>query len=371
MRKGIQFFIPVLFLMFIFIYPVRVCFAVEPLLTAEAAVLIDSSTGAILYSYNATEPLPPASTTKIMTALLSLEMRDQDEVVEIDPYSASVEGTSLYLKTGQRFSLYDITKGALINSGNDAASAIAVHMAGDEEQFALMMNYKAKTIGCWQNRFYNPHGLPDVGHVVSAYDLAKIARYALHNKDFRSIVGTKKDKIKELSGSGMLDLYNTNRLLGNRDQSFEIIGVKTGTTSEAGQCLVAAAKYKDHSLISVVLGSRDRYADTLQLFEYGFNCCSATLVKGEMPLTQVRIRWSPNKAVTVGTEEDLSIMISPHQLPLLDKKIYLKSSINAPCRKGEAAGRIEIRLRGNLVCTAELVTLQDVSGYSLWRNKGK
>jgi D-alanyl-D-alanine carboxypeptidase (penicillin-binding protein 5/6) len=217
MRESLRCLVPAILLILLITPCVRACSAGELSLTADAAVLIDYQTGAVLYSCNATEPLPPASTTKILAAILSLEMGEMKEPVVIDHYSASIEGTSLYLKAGQIFSLYDITKGALINSGNDAAAAIAVHMAGSEEQFAALMNYKAKTVGCRQNCFCNPHGLPQDGHAVSACDLARITRYALNNKDFRRIVGTKSDRIKELSGKSVIDLYNTNRLLGHRD----------------------------------------------------------------------------------------------------------------------------------------------------------
>ena len=370
MRESLRCLVPAILLILLINPCVSACSAGELSLTADAAVLIDYQTGAVLYSCNATEPLPPASTTKILAAIISLEMGEMKEPVVIDHYSASIEGTSLYLKAGQIFSLYDITKGALINSGNDAAAVIAVHIAGSEEQFAALMNYKAKTVSCWQNCFCNPHGLPQDGHAVSACDLARITRYALNNKDFRRIVGTKSDRIKELSGKSVIDLYNTNRLLGHRDGNLEVIGVKTGTTSEAGECLVAAAKHKNHLLISVVLGSGDRYADTLQLFEYGASNCHYTAVKGKTPLSQVPVKRGTCKAVAVGTEKDVTLMISPRQLPLLDKRVYLKPNIKAPCRKGEAAGRIEIRLENNLICTADLVTLQDVPGRSFWWNKG-
>lgn len=338
-------------------------------LTADAAVLLDYQSGVLLYSYNATKPLPPASTTKILAGLLSLEMGDMKEPVVIDSYSASIEGTSLYLKAGQRFSLYDITKGALINSGNDAAAAIAIHMAGSEEQFAALMNYKAKTVGCWQNSFCNPHGLPQDGHAVSAYELARITRYALKNKDFRQIVGTKSDQVKELSGKDVISLYNTNRLLGHKDGDLEVIGVKTGTTSEAGECLVAAAKNKGHLLISVILGSGDRYTDTLRLFEYGAQYCHQTVFKGKTSLFQVEVKRGSRTKVPVGPARDISFLVPPRQLPQVEKRVFLKPYIKAPCRKGEHVGRIEIRLENNLICVTELVTLQDVSRRSFWTKK--
>ena len=371
MRGSLRCLLPIIFMVLLLIPSSKACTAGELSLTADAAVLMDYQSGAALYTYNATKPLPPASTTKVLAGLLSLELGDGKESVMVDPYSASLEGTSLYLKTGQKFSLYDITKGALINSGNDAAAAIAVHMAGSEEQFAALMNYKAKTVGCWQNNFSNPHGLPQDGHAVSAYDLARITRYAFINNDFRQIVGTKSDRIIELSGSDVIILDNTNRILGHKDGDIEIIGVKTGTTSEAGECLVAAAKNKGHLLISVVLGSSNRYADTLKLMEYGAKNCHYTAVKGKKTLYQVPVKRGSCDTAAVGTASDISLMVSPQQLPLVDKRLYLKSSLRAPCRKGEPAGRIEIRLENNIICSTELIVLQDVPRRSFWMRKGK
>lgn len=344
----------------------RACAAEDPLLSADAAVLLDYQSGAVLYSFNATKPLPPASTTKILAGLLSLEMGDGNQTVEIDSYSASIGGTSLYLKAGQKYSLYDITKGALINSGNDAAAAIAIHMAGSEEQFAALMNYKARTVGCWQNCFCNPHGLSQTGHAVSALDLAKITRYALNNKDFRQIVSTRSGKITELSGEDSIELYNTNRLLGRKEGDLRVIGVKTGTTDEAGQCLVAAAQYNGHILISVVLGSGDRYADTYRLFKYGTSYCYYTAIKGKTPLYQVPVKWGAHSTAAVGPAKDLTILVSPRQLPRLDKKISIKSELRAPCRKGEPVGKIEISLGDSIINVTELVVLEDIDGRFFW-----
>lgn len=364
-----SFLLLVAFIIFIMVSGGTAYAAEELSLAADAAVLMDYQSGVVLYSYNATKPFPPASTTKILAGLLSLEMGDKKEPVIIDHYSASLEGTSLYLKAGQKFSLYDVTKGALINSGNDAAAAIAIHMAGSEEQFAALMNYKAKTIGCWQSSFCNPHGLPQDGHVVSAYDLARITRYALKNKDFRQIVGTQSDQVKELSGKDVFVLHNTNKLLGYKYDGLEVIGVKTGTTSEAGECLVTAAKYKGHLLISVVLGSGDRYADTLHLLEYGAKNCHQIVCKSQRPLFQVPVKKGSRTTVAVGPVRDISFLISPQQLPQVEKRVYLAPYMKSPCRKGETAGRIEIRLENNLLCVTELVALEDVPRRSLWTIK--
>lgn len=336
-------------------------------LTADAAVLLDYNTGAVLYSYNATKPLPPASTTKIMTGLLSLEMGNEKEHVVVDEYSAMMEGTSIYLKAGQVLTLEDLTKGALINSGNDAASAIAVHLAGNEELFGDLMTYKAKTIGCFKTRFYNSHGLPQEGHAISAYDLAVIARYALQNQDFRRIVGTKSGSARDIAGGDTFPLYNTNRLLGHKDGGMEIIGVKTGTTSEAGECLVAAAKYKGSILISVILGSSARYDDTLKLFNYGRNSCRCIDINKGTSLFQVPVWKGSASSLAVGPLEGISFMISPTQMPLLEKKVYLEPYIKAPCGKGDRVGRMEIKLGNQLLYSSELIALEDVKRVFWWR----
>lgn len=369
MRVLLRCLLPVILVVLMLVSGGRAGTAGEPALGADAAILMDYQSGIVLFSHNATKPLPPASTTKILAGLLSLEMGEMEETVVIDRYAASMEGTSLYLENGQKYSLFDITKGALISSGNDAAAAIAIHMAGSEEQFAALMNYKARTVGCWQNKFCNPHGLPQDGHAVSACDLARITRYAMKNKDFRRIVGTKSERIKELSGSGVIDLYNTNRLLGHREGGIEVIGVKTGTTAEAGECLVTAAEVKGHHLISVVLGSGDRYTDTLRLLEYGSNKCCYTAVKGKTPLYQLPVKWGVPAMVAVGAAKDISLMVSPRQSPLVEKIVYPESRLRAPCRKGEPAGRIEIRLGNDIICSTELVVLQDVTKRSFWTIK--
>jgi len=336
-------------------------------LTANAAVLMDYSTGAVLYSHNAAKPLPPASTTKIMTGLLSLELGDGEDRVVIDEYSASMEGTSLYLKAGQILTLKDLTKGALINSGNDAASAIAIHMTGSERLFGDLMTFKARTIGCSpRSRFYNPHGLPQEGHAISAYDLAVIARYAMQNKEFRRIVGTKSGSVRDLSEGEVFPLYNTNRILGYKKDGLEIIGVKTGTTEEAGECLVAAAKYKGSIMISVVLGSSARYEDTLKLFEYGRNNCFSVDLKKGAPLFQVPVWRGSASSVAVGPSRDISFIVSPSQAPLLERRVYLKPYVKAPCSKGDRVGKMEILLGNQLLYSIDLIALEDVKRVFWW-----
>jgi len=330
-------------------------------LSANAAVLVDGYTGVVLYSHNATCPLPPASTTKVLTAILGLELGSNQELVTIDSCAASQDGTSIYLKQGDVFRMYDLVKGALICSGNDSATAIAIHLGGSERQFAGLMNYKAQTVGSLSSCFYNPHGLPQSGHQATAYDLAMITRYSLQNRYFRQIVATGSDQIQELKSGEKIPLYNTNRLLGHQEQGWKITGVKTGTTSEAGECLIAVAEKENKMLISVVLGSSRRYIDTMKLMEYGSRDCCWCQISCREPLLQVPVWCGSQPAVAVAPLDDISFAIPQQLLPFLEKRIYLEPYLKAPCPVGTRAGRLEILLGRKTLFQTNLVTLKAVA----------
>lgn len=159
-----------------------------PSTSAQAYAVVDGETGRVLFSKNAEEKLPMASTTKVMTCLVALERCSLDEIVTVDPAAAGLEGTSMYLSAGETLTVSDLLYGLMMSSGNDAAAALAYHIAGGIEQFAALMNQKAQEIGAESTHFVNPHGLPAEGHYTTASDLAKIAAYALKNQDFARIV---------------------------------------------------------------------------------------------------------------------------------------------------------------------------------------
>ncbi len=243
-----------------------------PTVTADAAVLMDACTGQILYDKNAGLRMPPASTTKIMTALLALEGGELGQVVTVSPEAASVGEASLELRAGEKLTLEELLYGAMLRSGNDACVAIAEHIAGTESNFVLLMNQKAKMIGANDTGFKNTNGLPAAGHYSTARDLAVITCYALKNPTFQKIVSTRG---KLIGRQGERYLNNTNRLLWSYAWAN---GVKTGTTNEAGHCLVASARRGDTQLISVVLHSDDRWADSIKLLDYGFDSFDRALV---------------------------------------------------------------------------------------------
>ncbi|HAA90295.1 MAG: D-alanyl-D-alanine carboxypeptidase DacF [Thermoanaerobacterales bacterium 50_218] len=329
-----------------------------PKITADAAVLIDASTGVTLFAHNATQRRPPASTTKILTSLLALELGDGEETVTVSEKASAVQGAKVYLQSGDLFYLNDLVKAALIRSGNDAAAAIAEHFGGCPENFVQLMNSKAEILGAWRSCFCNPHGLPDDNHLSTAYDLALIARYALKNRLFAQIVATKSEVIREIRRGRSVYLKNTNRLLWDQPEDIKICGVKTGTTSSAGQCLVAAGKRKDNLLISVVLHSTDRYQDTLHLFDYGFNrCIWFEVARGGEPLLILPVWGKSFGYVTIGSERDLVFAVSPEQLPFLEKRFLFRRFLETPSKPGDRVGCIEVYLKGHLIASESLVVL--------------
>ncbi|MBD3917673.1 D-alanyl-D-alanine carboxypeptidase [Paenibacillus sp. PR3] len=242
----------------------------KPDVAAESAILIDGRTGTVLYSKNATEQMYPASITKIVTAIVALETADVSDTVTVSKDARWEEGTRVYLEEGEQMSMWQLLLGMMVNSGNDAATAIADHIDGSKEKFAERMNtFVREHAGAMNSQFRNPHGLPDPEHYTTAEDMAKIARYAMQNEKFRELVGTK--KVNWTGETWQTTLVNHNKLLGTYEGA---TGIKNGYTTVAGQTLVASAKRADMEIIGVVLkspSSDQLYKDMRGLLDYGFN----------------------------------------------------------------------------------------------------
>jgi D-alanyl-D-alanine carboxypeptidase (penicillin-binding protein 5/6) len=240
----------------------------EPKLIAQAGILMDLHSGEVLWKKNSGERLAPASTTKILTALLAIERAPLSDEVAISERAAAAEGSRVRLVAGETVAVEDLLYGLLLASGNDAAVAIAEHVAGSVEDFAKLMTEKARSIGALHSRFRNPSGLPEDDHYTTAEDLALIARAALRQPLFREIVATRSRPWRSREWQG--DLLNHNRLLGAYDGA---IGIKTGFTLAAGQCLVAAAERENGAYVAVVLKSRGKamWEDAIGLLDYGFH----------------------------------------------------------------------------------------------------
>lgn len=236
-----------------------------PQIGAESYIMIDANSGRIIGSKNADEKLPMASTTKIMTSILSIDkINNLDKIVEIPESCTNIEGSSLYLKPKQRVKILDLLYGTMLRSGNDAALALAT-VAGknDEEKFIVMMNEKAEELGAFNTNFVNPNGLHDKNHYTTAYDLALISKYAMKNDVFREIVSSKQYKADSLNTV----LYNKNKVVFQYEFGS---GIKIGYTKAAGRCLVASAKKEETEIIVVVLNDNNWFDDSYKLFDWAF-----------------------------------------------------------------------------------------------------
>lgn len=233
---------------------------------ASGAVCIEMSSRRVLYEDGKDEQCYPASTTKVLTALIALERLPLDKIITVPKIAEGVEGSSIYLKAGDTITVEDLLFGLMLRSGNDAAATLAVEIAGSIDEFASLMNEKAKTLGASNSHFVNPHGLHDDNHYTTAYDLALICAAAYENPDFVRIVGTKQRKI-DVSGEARY-IANKNKLL----KLFEgANGVKTGYTKKSGRCLVGGAKRGGMQLITVVLNHGDMWNDTVRMLNFAFD----------------------------------------------------------------------------------------------------
>lgn len=255
--------------------------AAAPDITADAAVIMDGSDGRFLYEKNGAKREYPASMTKIMTCILSLEKGNTYQTVTVSPRAADVESTAL--NGGEWLSLGDLRNQMMMISDNGAATAIAENTAGSLPAFADMMNQKAKDIGMTGTHFVNANGMPDENHYSTAEDMARLARYAMENRNFRSIVSTKRKQIRYIRPAEIFTCENSNELLYTYPDA---TGIKTGYTRAAGGCLAASAVRDNHELIVIIMHSRDmdsRFTEAAQLLDYGFS-----LIKKEPSSDQKR-----------------------------------------------------------------------------------
>ncbi len=240
----------------------------RPEMSSEAAILMDAGTGGVIYEKNSREPLYPASITKIVTALVAIEAGNLDDIVQVSKNARNVEGTRVYLVEGEKVTLRKLIQGMLLNSGNDAAVAVAEHIDGSVQAFAERMNRFMQSIGATDSHFENPHGLHAEHHVTTALDMAKVMRYARSNKTFMEISGTKE---MDWKGEGWeTHLYNHHLLIR---QDKRVKAGKNGFTDQAGYTLVTYATDQGKEFIAVVLKAPSKqkaYEDTLKLLDTGF-----------------------------------------------------------------------------------------------------
>ena len=328
-----------------------------PSVSAASAVLMDVATGDILYGKKEDTRRPPASTTKIMTAILGLELGRPDEVVTVSPKAAAVGEATLHLDPGEKIILYELITGALVKSGNDACVAIAEHIAGSEEQFVKMMNKKALALGAQNTNFVNTNGLPLKEHYTTAKDLALMARHGLQLPQFAGITRQKTASIHFLEPDVFMDLKNTNKLLTNYPYAN---GVKTGTTTAAGKCLVASATKDGRQLLVVVLNAPDRFGDAQKLLKWGFEKTETVrLVEAGQAVAGFS---SEKKSVQAFIDHPIDVSIPKIKRKDLQTRVVWEKVANSSVQAGERLGHLEVWLGELKINSVPLFSENEVKG---------
>ena len=311
---------------------------------APSAVVMEATTGKILYEKNPHEKRPGASITKVMTLLLVMEAIDSGKIsltdtVTASAHAASMGGSDIWLKEGETMTVDDLLKATVIMSANDAAVALAEHVAGSEDDFLRQMNEKAKALGMNDTAFKNCNGLDEDGHLTSAYDIALMSAQLIKHKKIFDYTLTWIDHVR----GGKTQLVNTNKLIRTYKG---ITGLKTGTTGKAGSCISATAERDNVSLIAVVLGSpstKDRFADAAQLLDYGF--ANWAMTAPETPaLEPVPVTNGMQNSVAPEAPAGKSILVPKGKENDVVSQVTLAETLEAPVEKGQIIGKITYKL---------------------------
>lgn len=306
-----------------------------PSIHAQAAAVIDVTSGRLLYSLQGDDELPIASLTKIMTAIVAIEHGKLSDTVTVGKNAYGKEGSSLYLHLGEEMSLENMLYGLMLRSGNDAATAIAEHVGGSEEGFVYLMNEKAKLLGLTHTHFQNPHGLDAEGHYSSANDLAKLTSYALKNPHFKEIVRTPSKTAPNPNDPWDYKWLNKNKMLRFYDGAD---GVKTGYTKTARRCLVSSATRKGQQIAVVTLNDGDDWNDHRKLLDYGF---------ANFPLTTL-IGKGQEIENSLVTGAEFKYALAPEEVDQIERRLKL---VEARTGSFGYRGRISVRLKGEEIGT--------------------
>lgn len=309
-------------------------------LYAGYAALMDGDTGRILYGKNEDQPVPMASTTKIMTLIIALEYGNLEDVVTVSKYASTMPDVQLNITEGEQYVLKDLLYSLMLESHNDTAVAIAEHIGGSAEGFADLMNQKAEALGCTQTNFVTPNGLDDPEHYTTAAELAIIARYALQNETFIEITNTKSWSFNEITTGRSFTVNNKNAFLTMMDGA---IGIKTGFTNGAGYCFVGALERNGRQLISVVLASgwpphkTYKWSDTKLLMDYGLSSFSEkTIVESDYAFETINVINGVKGTIPIYYDKDLTMLIGEHE-DVSIKYVYI-TSIEAPVSYNQTIG---------------------------------
>lgn len=356
-----KFKIVLLIFLILFLICPPAALASPPRVSAGAAALMDVETGRLYYAKNAVKRADPASLTKLMTAVLAMENGKLEDVVTITGRSASVEeGSIIGLCKGEKITLDELLKAALVTSANDSTVAIAEHVGGSHERFVRMMNAKAFALGLYGTKFVNTNGYHHPNHYTSARDLAVLTRYALGLSRINDLVQTKETTVYWVEPKDRESkITNSNRLLSLGYDGID--GVKTGTTPMAGNCLIASATRDGRRLIAVALNCYDRYRDCITLLDYGFEVIKPVVIAGAgEKVTLVNVTGGVQPVVDAVAKDTLEVRIDPDFLPKLEKRLEVQETMRAPVKKDLELGQAVYFLDGQELGRVSLVAATDV-----------
>ena len=323
--------------------------------SAGCAILIEPNSGKILFSKNADKCVQMASTTKIMSTILTLESGGLDEEFTVDTNAIMIEGSSMGLRPGDTVTKRMLCYGMMLPSGNDAANASAVAVAGKIDEFVQLMNDKANELGLENTHFVTPSGLDDYTdeHYSTAYDMARLTAYAMQNDDFKEICATKEISF-EVGEERTVWLSNSNKLLRNYNGC---IGVKTGFTDKAGRCLISAVERWGVTLICVTLNAPNDWQDHTKLYDYGFDEISVVKVGGVY--VNIPGVGGQDDIVTLHADEEYLVFPKNENI-IIEKQIIVPRFVYAPLETGTIVGRIDYYNGSDLVYSAALTVLEDL-----------
>lgn len=366
LKKVIIYTLASLVILFSFPSSVKVSAVSVDTVTAPSAILMESTTGKIIFEKNSHEKRPCASVTKVMTLLLVFEAIDSgklslDDTITASEHAASMGGSDIWLEPGEKMSADDMIKATVVASANDAAVALAEHISGSEEAFIENMNKRAKELKMNDTVFKNCNGLDEEGHVTSAYDVAIMSKELIKHEKIFDYSSIWLDTLRD----GKTQIVNTNKLLKTYNG---ITGLKTGTTDDAGCCMSATAQRGDVSLIAVVLGcdtGKERFADAAALLDYGF--ANISVVELELPEdmpSQIKVDGGMESSVQINCPVSSKVVVDKGREADIKSTVKLSESVAAPVEENQKLGTIIYTVDGKTVSECDITAASCVEEIS-------
>lgn len=341
----------------------------KPAVNAQACVLYCVDDGKVYFSVNENKKMKPASTTKLMTSLLTLEYADSADKTVTFTKDMTAEGSSMYLKIGEKVRLSDLAAGMMMASGNDAANAAAISISGSTEKFAELMNKRAAVIGMKNTHFVTPSGLDDENHYSTAYDMALLMSYALENESFAKLTSQKSVTVEFVEPEPKKTTYtNHNRLLSMYEYC---TGGKTGYTMAAGRCLVSSAQKDGLTFVCVTLNDRNDWNDHIALYNYGFSQFACVECDDSDYYFEIPCAGGDDEYISVTGTKGKNVVVPFDKKSNVERTVYADNYLYAPIKDGDFVGRVDYTLDGRLLASTKLVAVEYSNSQNNSQRKNK